>query len=366
MMNSKERVSLLLQKQIPDRMGLFDHFWGETLREENWIAQGYPKGVSPEEYFDFDIAFCGGWFDSSIVPGRSEIVEDSLEWKILRDGRGALLKYWKNRSGTPEHIGFEVTSADVWKRYRDGLLTVNRQRLGDLEEVRANVANARQRGKFVVYNNPFVFELLRGTLGDVNFLPALLEDPKWIHDFCRVYLDHYKMHYEVFFREVGLPDGIWIYEDFGFRNGLFCSPATMAEMIMPYEKELVSFFHDHNLPVILHSCGDIRKAIPLIIDAGFDCLQPMEAKAGCDVVQIAKTYGNKLAYMGNIDVMKLETNDPAKVREEVVSKVSELKKMRISYLFHSHHSIPPSIQFRTYQYALAVFQENCRYGFEQG
>lgn len=81
-------------------------------------------------------------------------------------------------------------------------------------------------------------------------------------------------------------------------------------MIFPYEKAFVSFLKDYGLPVILHSCGDVRKVIPLIIDAGFDCLQPMEAKAGCNVTEIAKTYGRKISYMGNINVVPLSTNDP--------------------------------------------------------
>jgi len=31
-MTSYERVKTLLNKEIPDRMELFDHFWPETLR----------------------------------------------------------------------------------------------------------------------------------------------------------------------------------------------------------------------------------------------------------------------------------------------------------------------------------------------
>jgi uroporphyrinogen decarboxylase len=176
-----------------------------------------------------------------------------------------------------------------------------------------------------------------------------------------VYLDCFKRHYEIVFREAGTPDGFFLYEDFGFCNGLFCSPQTMKELVFPYERALVSFFKDYGLPVILHSCGDVRKAVPQIIEAGFDCLQPMEAKAGCNVLDIAKTYGNKLAYMGNIDVVQLSTNDPAKVRDEIVPKLTELKKMRIPYFFHSDHSLPPDISFATYQYALQLFRDNRSY-----
>jgi len=360
-MTSRERVIMLLNKQIPDQMGLYEHFWGEVFQDDCWLAQGYPKDNDPVKFFDYDLVNCGGWFDTSPMLGRCDVIEETDEWKVTRDGRGAILKYWKNKSGCPEHIGFEITTRDIWKKYRDPLLTLNPQRLGNIQDIKNNLANARARGKFTVYGNIFVFELLRGTIGDENFLPALLEDPDWINDFCKVYLDHYIAHYSLLFREAGVPDGMWLYDDYGFRNGLFFSPKTMAEIIMPYEKALISFFKEYKLPVILHSCGDIRKAIPLAIEAGFDCLQPMEAKAGCNVIDIAKTYGNTLSYMGNIDVVELGTNDPAKIKDEIVPKLTAMKQMRIPYFFHSDHSVPPTVTYKTYQYALELFNQHKQY-----
>jgi len=359
-MTSKERVTALLNKTIPDKMGLFEHFWGETLGE-SWLSQGYPKDENPQYHFDYDIVNCGGWFNSEAFPGRSEVVEESAEWKVTRNGNGATLKLWKNKSGTPEHIDFEVTTPEKWAVYREPLLVVNRERFGKVEEIKGHLAKARAANKFSYFGNVFVFELMRGMLGDQNFLPALLLEPDWIKDFCQVYLDFYRKHYEILFREVGKPDGFLLYEDFGYRNGLFCSPDVMKALIMPYEKELVGFLKEHGLPVILHSCGDIRRAVPLIIEAGFDCLQPMEAKAGCNVIELARCYGKRIAYMGNIDVMALSTNNRQRVQAEVVPKLQYLRTNRIPYFFHSDHSIPPNINLSTYQYALSLFHENNRY-----
>jgi len=353
-MNSKERVEILLKKEIPDRMGLFEHFWGETLK--NWASEGYPEGVAPEEYFDYDIFHCGGWINKESFMNRKEIVEETDEWQIVKDGNGATLKIWKNKSGTPEHIDFEVKNKQIWEKYREPLLETNPERIGDIETQKEKLKKAKEKRKFAVFGDLFVFELLRGIIGDVNFLPALLLEPDWIHDFCQVYLDFFIRHYEILFREAGIPDGFFIYEDFGYHKGLFCSPKTLSEIIMPYEKKFISFLKDYNLHVILHSCGNILEGIPLIIEAGFDCLQPMEAKAGCDVIEIAKTYGRKISYMGNINVVVLNTNDEEKIREEIEYKVNTLKKMKIPYFFHSDHSIPPSIKFKTYNYALEIFK----------
>jgi uroporphyrinogen-III decarboxylase len=83
----------------------------------------------------------------------------------------------------------------------------------------------------------------------------------------------------------------------------------------------------------------------------------MEAKAGNDVVQFANEYGDQLSYMGNIDVTVLNTNDRQRVREEIVRKLEAMRQMRIPYIFHSDHSIPPDVRYDTYCYALELLRE---------
>jgi len=358
-MTSREIIAALLKRQIPERMGIFEHYWGETV--PMWQKQGFPENTILEDYFGYDLAGVGGWFDSSLRPGApEEVLQETDEWKIRKDSRGATLKYWKAKSGTPEHIAFEVTSPEKWQPFREELLALNPKRL-DVTGTRDALAKAEPAGRFRFYGNLFIFEIMRATLGDVCMLESMLLEPDWIKDFCKVYTQHYKIHYDYLFREAGKPDGMFIYEDLGFSNGLFCSPQCLRELVIPFYRELVGFFHDHGLPVILHSCGDIRKAVPLIIEAGFDCLQPMEAKAGNDVIEFAELYGKKLCYMGNIDVTVLNKNNPETTRAEVEHKVGAMRKMRIPYIFHSDHSVPPDINLSTYRLAVETFRSLQKY-----
>jgi uroporphyrinogen decarboxylase len=360
-MNSRGIVTALLNKQIPERMGLFEHFWPETIGQY-WAKQGYPEGQSPEERFDYDLRFCPGFgVDSEPFMGQYEVLEETDEWRLTRDGHGAQMKHWKNKSGTPEHVAFEVTTPEVWKRYKEPLIGIDRSRIVGLDKLAENLASVRAKGKYVIFANLFIFELMRCTIGDENFLPALIEEPEWIRDFCQTYLDFFRNHYDIVFSEVGAPDGFLIYEDFGYNHGLFVSPAMMKELIMPYEAQWVGFLKDHGCQVILHSCGDIRQAVPLAIEAGFDCIQPMEAKAGCNVIEMAKTYGNKIAYMGNIDVVELGKNNRAATEAAIVPKLKAMKELRAPYFFHSDHSIPPEVRLETYEYALELLRANWKY-----
>jgi uroporphyrinogen decarboxylase len=363
-MNGRERMQTILRKETPDRMGLFEHFWGETLPE--WVKQGYPTDEAgnprpPHEVFAYDLLGCGPGVDTAPRRGFREVVEESEDWELVRTGTGALLRLWKHKSGTPEHVGFELTTRERWDQVKKPLLEFDAERISNLEEYRNGREKTRADGRFATTHLLFVFEFLRGSLGDVCMLESMLCDPEWIHDVCRVVSDCMIRHLRYAFEQAGAPDGAFVYEDLGYTNGLWASPKIMSELVMPYHKELVDFFHSQGLPAILHTCGDVRDAVDLIVDCGWDCLQPMEAKAGNDVVAFAEQCDGRMAFMGNINVMVLETGDRGAIRREIESKLIPLRERGVPYVFHSDHSIPPTIRYDSYRYALDVFRELADY-----
>lgn len=361
-MTSRERMTTILAGEVPDRMAVFEHYWPETLNTV-WPEQGYPAGADPMVVFDYDVQGLGWNVDTVPFRGVHEVLEETDRHYLVRDGRGARLRYWKGKSGTPEHVGFDCTSPEAWQRYRQPLLGFDETRItGDRLPEALEAAKAGER--FCVMGNLHVFELMRATLGDVCMMESMLLEPAWIHDFCRVYTDLYKAHYDWIFTRIGKPDGMFIYEDLGYSNGPWTSPRIYRELIQPYHTELVGFFHDHGLPVILHTCGDVRQLFDAILESGWDCLQPMEAKAGCHVVEFADRMveqGRRIGYMGNIDVTVLNTNDLDRITQEVASKVDALKQRGVGYCFHSDHSIPPDVNLASYQHALAVLRERGDY-----
>ncbi|NOZ26945.1 MAG: hypothetical protein GXP39_02695 [Chloroflexi bacterium] len=370
-MDSRELVHNLLTGGDYDRVGLFDHFWPET--PEGWVRDGYPtrvvvedgrEEVKPEEphrHFDFDMYPCGGWFDVYPLRGYEEVLEETDEWIVKRNGAGAALKYWKHKSGTPEHIDFLMTSRAVWERdYRPHLLQVDWERL-KLDENREAFTEARAAHKWAFYGHMFVWETMRQSMGDYIMYQSLALDPGWIHDFNRVYTDFFKAHFQALFDEVGLPDGIWVYEDLGYRNGLFASPRMLRDLVLPYFAELVDFFHGYGLSVVLHSCGNITEALPLIVEAGFDALNPMEVKAGCDLLAFAEQYGDKLAFVGGLDVRILETNDRDVIRRGVSDLIEGMKARGARYIFGTDHSVTPLVTYDSYRYAVDVYRQHMMY-----
>jgi uroporphyrinogen decarboxylase len=228
-------------------MGLFEHFWPETIRDY-WVHHGYPQDTDPQEYFDYDIMFGGGWINMAPFKDVNETVEESAEWMLVRNGLGATMRYWKHKSGTPEHVDFDCITPERWEtKYKPQLLKFDPSRV-NIEETKANLEKAHAKGKFCHYGGLHVFELLRATLGDVVMLESLALEPEWIHDFCTTYNAFIFQHLDYLFDNAGQPDGAFIYEDLGYNKGLFCSPNMYRELIMPYHQQLFDYFHNRNMP----------------------------------------------------------------------------------------------------------------------
>ena len=391
MINGRDAVRNLLSGDPPLRVALMDSPWADTIAE--WVREGYPtrkvhrtvgetrynpldgrqidveeegdydEPVPVWEHFGYDMVGAGGWFDALPRRGHSELIEETNEWEVRRNGAGAALKYWKHRSGTPEHIDFLMSSREVWERdYRPLLLEFDEKR-ADVEGTRDDLARKREAGVWAHYGHLFIWELMRQSMGDVTMYESLLLDREWVHDYARVYTDFFKTYYTHLFEKAGVPDGVWMYEDLGYRNGLFTSPQSLREMIFPYYAELVAFFHDRGLPVILHTCGSTVDAMELIVEAGFDGVNPMERKArGNDPFAFAERWGDRLIFVGGLDARVFESNDRQLIESEVESYLSGMKDRGARLVFASDHSISTNTSYASYCWAVDTYRKHREYG----
>ena len=386
---SRQVVNSLMRKHKAERVALHERPWSDTLPA--WVAQGYPlrraykevgercwhrdgrsepakvAGAYEEpvplwEHFGFDMVEVGPRFDALPIRGQNEIVAETEEWVIRRNGAGAALKFWKHKAGTPEHIDFRMTTRKIWERdYRSYLLELDPERV-DTAAMRKQYDAAHKAGKWAYYGQMFVWERMRQSMGDVVMYESLLTEPDWVHDFCRVYTDFFEVHFRYVFEQVGLPDGIWIAEDLGYKNGLFASPRVLRELVLPYHKEIVDFCHSYGLPVILHTDGSIAEALPLIVEAGYDALNPIERKAvHNEPLVFADKYGDRLAFVGGFDTRILETNDRDTIRREVAHYLESMKAHNARLVFGSDHSVSPNTRYESYRYAVEVYREHMMY-----
>ncbi len=352
-MTSRERIALALAHKQADRIAIHDAPWGTTV--ERWRREGLPPEVSPADYFGYEMVGIGT--DTSFQ-FPTETLEETEEYTIRKGSGGAIVKNWKGRTSTPELVGFTVTTRRAWEENRH-LLEMNDSRV-DWPRAHEIMDKARRQGKFFFFSSVCGYDKHSSTIGPEALLPALVEDPSWP---AEMFLQDAELNIAIVeeMQSRGCEfDGAFLYDDLGYRNATFFSPRTYRELLFPVHKRLCDFFHSRKMPVILHSCGRVTAFLPMLIEAGFDCLQPLEVKAGMDLVQLKKDFGEKLAFMGGIDVRAMGHPDPAVIEKEISTKIPCAKKGG-GYIYHSDHSIPDNVSFQQYCHVMELVKQDGKY-----
>jgi uroporphyrinogen-III decarboxylase len=130
------------------------------------------------------------------------------------------------------------------------------------------------------------------------------------------------------------------------------------ELIWPQHRRMCDWAHQRGMKFIYHTDGDVRAFLDMFVEGGWDCIQPIEAKAGMDIRQLVPRYGRRLSFFGNVDMTVALTNDLDLVAEEVRRKLEAGMAGR-GYIYHSDHSVPPQVSWKTY---CSIVQLVERYG----
>ena len=357
-MTGKQRFANILRHQPVDRIGLFEHFWIDTHKA--WAAQGKIRpGEAMEDVFDYDMQLCWPFNLTARFLEEPRVVAEDADTVTLLDGNGATLRRHKKHDSTPEHVGFAVTDRQGWEETVKPHLTPDPRRI-DFAAYRAAKRAAAEAGRFFMWCGANVFECIHPVCGHEHMLAGMVEDPEWVADMADAYARLTVQMQALLFEQEGPPDGVWYYEDMGYKGSPFMSPGMYRELIKPAHAATISFAHGRGLPVVMHSCGFIEPLLPDMIDAGIDCLQVIEVKAGMDLLKLHRLYGERIALMGGIDVRALYTNDRAVIDRELQAKIPAVKQ-GFGYVLHSDHSIPATVDFETYQYFIQKGLELGRY-----
>lgn len=113
--------------------------------------------------------------------------------------------------------------------------------------------------------------------------------------------------------------------------------------------------------MVLHPCVSITKALPLIIKAGYDALDPMEVKAECDPFAFADQYGDDLAFIDGLDMRILESNDRETICRGVSEIIEGMKARNARYVFGTDRSVTPNMRYDSYRYALEFYEAHWDY-----
>ncbi len=348
-----ERVRLALAHKEGDWIPIHDSPWSATV--SRWRHEGLPDDVSVDEYFGFALRIFGyDW--SPRYPAR--VIDRTPEYITESTSFGGIRRNHRDHSTTPELIDYGVKSRADWeaakRRIEPGYTRV------DWVSLRNGYEKAEADGAWKCLAAVTGYDACQYFIRSDELLPLLLTDPSWIQDMIELQADLFVGMAKLVIKEGFRFDGVFFWNDMGYRNASLFSPKVYRELIKPADRRLFDFCHAQGWPIILHSCGCVKELIPDLIDAGLDCLEPLEVKAGMDLVELKRQYGKNLAFMGGIDARAMANPDPRVIEQEIATKIP-VAKAGGGYIYHSDHSIPYDVSFPQFCHVIELARQYGQY-----
>jgi len=322
-------------------------YWPQTI--ERWRREGLPEGVSPTEFFGLDEIGILAFQANLNLP--EETLEETEEYIIRRDADGVIVKSWKNQYAPPSRLDATIRTWDDWNAHKENL-----GRNISVDALWETYRQLRQRDCFLVIRpGEPMWYFIEHLMGFEIALETLADEPDLAADIVRVYTEfnHRFMQQLI---EAGMEfDGLWFFSDLCYKNGMLYSPKVHREIVLPSHQATRKFCDRYGLRMIFHCDGYVGEMIPLLIEGGFDAVQPLEARCGNDVRQYKKQFGNEVVFFGNIstDIMSRTKEE---IFEEVSTKVTVAKEGG-GYMYHCDHSIPPTVSWENYSFVIELVKQ---------
>ena len=300
-MLKRERIRALIARKPADRCGL----WLGNPHADSWPGLHRYFGTRTESEFRRKLGDDFSWISPQLMPNNS--------YRHPAGRKMFDLEMDKTHHGQAGPLANAETTADV-ERYE--WPNPDYMQFDDcLEDLRQAGDVYRASGMWTCF-----YHNIMDLFGMENYMVKMYTHPEVVEAVTdRVCGFYYEANERFFARAGGLVDGYFFGNDFGTQRDLICGLKQFDRFILPWFQKFTEQGHRHGLQVILHSCGSIHRVIPRLIDAGVDCLHPLQAKAAnMDAATLARDFGGKITFLGGIDAQEILVHaSPAQLKEEV-------------------------------------------------
>jgi len=91
-------------------------------------------------------------------------------------------------------------------------------------------------------------------------------------------------------------------DDLGFKTSTFLSPDSLREHVFPIYTRMTEVAHSHNMPFILHSCGNLAEVYDDLIDVCHIDAKHSFEDVIMSVGEFKRQYGDRVTPIGGLDV----------------------------------------------------------------
>lgn len=166
--------------------------------------------------------------------------------------------------------------------------------------------------------------------------------------------------------EWGETGPILVYDDYGYKAGLFMSPRSYRTYVIPWLERICKEAHKGGCKLMLHSCGDDYQIFEDILNAGVDAIHPIEPTTSnpeYDIFKLNEKYGDKITFVGNVSPQDLSDKDPEFIKEYTKKLIRHLGPDG-GFILSSGHSINPAIKLENFLAMRAVLAKYGTYPIE--
>lgn len=369
------RMNKALHHEEPDRVPISDFFWGGFIKR--WRKElNLPDTADPYYYYDLDWMVTNPNLDPLIRQFKT--IRENENEIVVKTGFGATIRK-KFADPMPGFISFDIDSIEKFEAFEFDDPYDKRRYFSAGDNQISGVGDGFARNTpawtdiiknvypdFPVYGSVLeCSECLTRLLGQENMLWWMGMYPDrlgaCINKAGQFYLDIVKAQISA---ANGLLDGFVIWGDVAYSQNMLFDPVYWREYFKPWVKAMISECHRNNLPVIYHGCGNASLIFEDFIEIGLEAYNPLESKAGLDVVDLKKKYGRKMGYCGNGNIQIWETGDRDLIRKDVLRKLNSAKGG--GFIFQSDHSVTSGVSGHTYDYIVKLVREYGRYPLSLG
>jgi hypothetical protein len=196
-----------------------------------------------------------------------------------------------------------------------------------------------------------------------HFLIGLIAEPDLIHR----YLDA-RLHQTLLLLERSLQlgiDGVHGGYDWAMNTGPMFSPKHFAEFVFPRLRQITALCHRYGVPYVKHTDGNIDLLLDGMIEAGVDGFHAIEPKAGMDIAQLKRDYGDRLTLIGNVDCSTVLVDGPIEAVSEQTRNVIAAAAPGGGFLLSTSNSVHPGVKPEYYLAMLETARAFGRYPIYQ-
>ena len=281
----------------------------------------------------------------SVVRGYHPVAR---EWQRERSSGGGRAGGWvaEDRALIRSRREFE---AFPWPQPRD---LGGQPDYEDLDDHLTCLARLLPAGAKLLVQLGYIFMGAWQLIGFENYCLKLADDPEMIHD-LHDWLGSSQLAVLEILLQHDCVGTVWLPDDLCYNNGPVVAPHVYQRYVYPWYRRIVDRCHAADIPVGLHSDGDLTRLLSDLVACGFDAIHPFEPPMN-DIVAIKHRWGDRIAVAGGIDLKgALSGGTPGQVEAEVREKVTTLAPGG-GWLMGSSNSIPDFVPAENYRALLAA------------